>query len=322
MLRIGEFSNLSQVSVKTLHHYNDIGLLSPAHTDAQTGYRYYEAVQLTRLVRIRALKDLGFSLDDITLLLRPGVSEAERAPILARRREEQEKQVLREQQRLQRLQQLDTRDMEAAETLTAPLSLFFKSIPALRVASWRAPTPCATGTQLEQEITARFLALGTFLRAHQIRMTGAGIMLWHDAEWQEDVTDAEVAIPIEALNKASSQNSNKNQSTDKELNNGAFESDLLPHPVIRISELPPIPLAACVTYRGSAQGGQAQAAYTILADSLQAQGFRLDGLRRDVTLHYDVMSGDRVVEVQFPIARVNEEENNEEENGDDHADGS
>ena len=291
MLRIGEFSNLSRVSVKTLHHYDDIGLLQPAHIDAQTGYRYYEAVQLTRLMRIRALKELGFSLDDITLLLRPDLTEVERAPIVTRRREEQEKQVQTEQQRLLRLQRLAVTtegetegetDGEQAAMRTAQLPIFYKPLPALRVASWRAPARARPEAQLEQEITARFLAMAAFLQAHNIRMTGAGVMLWHDAEWQEEVTDAEAATPIEL----------------------PLTSALPPHATIRASELPPIPLAACVTYRGSAQGGQAQAAYIALADGLQAQGFRLDGPRRDVTLHYDFLTGDRVVEVQFPVAPV------------------
>src|SRR5258708_9424704 len=69
MFKISEFSQLSQVSVKTLRYYDQLGLLKPAHADSRTGYRYYTAEQLLRLNRILAFKELGFTLEQITRLL-------------------------------------------------------------------------------------------------------------------------------------------------------------------------------------------------------------------------------------------------------------
>lgn len=46
MLKIGEFSKLSRVSVRMLRHYDEIGLLPPASIDSATGYRYYSEDQL------------------------------------------------------------------------------------------------------------------------------------------------------------------------------------------------------------------------------------------------------------------------------------
>jgi DNA-binding transcriptional MerR regulator len=69
MLKIGEFSRLSQVTIKCLHHYDDLGLLHPAHVDPSTGYRYYTLEQLPRLHRIMALKELGLSLEQIGVML-------------------------------------------------------------------------------------------------------------------------------------------------------------------------------------------------------------------------------------------------------------
>ena len=63
MLKIGDFSKLSYVSAKALRHYDDLGLLQPAHIDPATGYRYYTVDQLPRLHRILALKDLGLALE-------------------------------------------------------------------------------------------------------------------------------------------------------------------------------------------------------------------------------------------------------------------
>ena len=64
-LRIGEFSALGRVSVRMLRHYEKLGLLAPAETDAFTSYRYYTLDQLPRLNRIIALKELGFSLEQV-----------------------------------------------------------------------------------------------------------------------------------------------------------------------------------------------------------------------------------------------------------------
>ena len=54
MLKIGEFSRLSQVTIKTLHHYDELGLIKPAHIDPSTNYRFYEVGQLPRIHRIMA----------------------------------------------------------------------------------------------------------------------------------------------------------------------------------------------------------------------------------------------------------------------------
>ena len=69
MLKIGEFSKLSRVSVRMLRHYDEIGLLKPAETDRFTDYRYYREDQLPTMCRITSLKDMGFSLADIVKIL-------------------------------------------------------------------------------------------------------------------------------------------------------------------------------------------------------------------------------------------------------------
>ncbi len=64
-LKIGEFSRLMQVTVKTLRHYEQKGLLIPYEVDEWTGYRYYSIRQMQRLQTIRDLQRLGFSLGEI-----------------------------------------------------------------------------------------------------------------------------------------------------------------------------------------------------------------------------------------------------------------
>ena len=72
MLKIGDFSRLSRMSVRMLRHYDELGLLTPLYTDPASGYRYYGPAQLSRANRIRAFRDMGFGLQSIGLLLQQG----------------------------------------------------------------------------------------------------------------------------------------------------------------------------------------------------------------------------------------------------------
>ncbi|SES11053.1 MerR family transcriptional regulator [Salipaludibacillus aurantiacus] len=65
MYRIGLFSKISKTTVKTLRYYDDIGLLQPAYTDETNGYRFYTTDQLVQLHHIVALRQMGFSIEDI-----------------------------------------------------------------------------------------------------------------------------------------------------------------------------------------------------------------------------------------------------------------
>jgi DNA-binding transcriptional MerR regulator len=73
MYRIGEFSRLTQIPVKTLRYYDEIGLLRPARVDRFTGYRYYSPAELERLNRILVFRDLGFSLGQVRTLVAENV---------------------------------------------------------------------------------------------------------------------------------------------------------------------------------------------------------------------------------------------------------
>ena len=69
MYRIGMFSKLGRVTIKTLHHYDELGLLTPAHIDEENGYRYYATNQLFRLHEIIALRQMGFSIQEISAIV-------------------------------------------------------------------------------------------------------------------------------------------------------------------------------------------------------------------------------------------------------------
>ena len=100
MFTIGDFAGLGRVSVRMLRHYDAIGLLPPAHVDPHTGYRYYTASQLKLLNRVIALKDLGFSLQQVQTLIDEKVDATELRGMLRLRRAELAEQVQRDGVRL------------------------------------------------------------------------------------------------------------------------------------------------------------------------------------------------------------------------------
>jgi len=103
MFGIGQFAQIAKVSVRTLRHYDDVGLLPPAAVDAQTGYRSYAASQLSALNRILVLKDLGFTLAEITQMIEAGIANEELVGMLRLRRAEAERKAEDEHRRLARV---------------------------------------------------------------------------------------------------------------------------------------------------------------------------------------------------------------------------
>jgi DNA-binding transcriptional MerR regulator/effector-binding domain-containing protein len=104
MFRIGEFAQIAQVSGRQLRFYDQLGLLQPAHTDPQTGYRYYSIRQLPRLNSILALKELGLSLEQIAPLLKDGISPSELRAMLTMKRAQLEQSLREEESRLRHIE--------------------------------------------------------------------------------------------------------------------------------------------------------------------------------------------------------------------------
>jgi DNA-binding transcriptional MerR regulator/effector-binding domain-containing protein len=100
MFTIGDFARHGRVTVRMLRHYDGIGLLRPARVDPHSGYRGYEAAQLSRLNRIVALKDLGFTLDQVAAIIDDKVGIDELRGMLRLRRAELETQLATDRARL------------------------------------------------------------------------------------------------------------------------------------------------------------------------------------------------------------------------------
>jgi DNA-binding transcriptional MerR regulator len=111
-MAIGEFSRACRLSVKALRHYDELGLLPPAHVDLRSGYRYYGRAQARPAIAISLLRSLGVPLESIRELLAARSDEA-RAGLLAAERDRLERQVAHTQRALRSIERI----MRAGELL-------------------------------------------------------------------------------------------------------------------------------------------------------------------------------------------------------------
>jgi DNA-binding transcriptional MerR regulator len=161
MLSIGAFATLGQVTHRMLRHWDTAGLLVPAHVDEYSGYRSYDPSQLERLHRIVALRQLGFGLEDIALILDQGV-DAERIAVLLRVRRaevEQEHRVA-----AARLVDVERRlHYIEREHQMSQIEIVEKSLPAIRLAAQRVSV--AEQPQVKEVVGPAFDAVGAALAA-------------------------------------------------------------------------------------------------------------------------------------------------------------
>jgi DNA-binding transcriptional MerR regulator len=192
VLKIGEFSALTQVSIKTLRYYDEVGLLKPVRIDPESGYRYYSATQLPRLHRILALKDLGFPLNRISEAIEEGVTADVLRGMLLLRQMEQEGRVQEETERLARLK-VRLRLIELEGVMTNDVVM--KDVAPQWIASLRAVLPAY------REIGSLFGKLYGSLGP--LGWEGLGVALWHDREYKDHDLDVDVgvylrqAVPVE-----------------------------------------------------------------------------------------------------------------------------
>ena len=135
-LKIGEFSKMMQVTVRTLHYYEQRGLLTPDEVDEWTGYRYYSIGQMQKLNDIRDLQRLGFSLDEIKDLY----EEDSHTPSIRQMTEKiKETEVQLRQLIARRNQLLDWRNSRKKMKKMEKFSI--QSLPEIIVASHREVIP-------------------------------------------------------------------------------------------------------------------------------------------------------------------------------------
>jgi len=179
MLKIGEFSRLSQVTIKTLHHYDELGLLKPVHIDPITNYRFYDVKQLPRIHRIMALKEMGLSLEQIGTMLENEPSTEEMRGML-RMQQAQIQQQVNVAQRQLAMVEFRLRMIEA-ESNFPELDVVMKRVEPLRALSFfPGPHPNRLDWKEEVERMARVAgALNKAVAEGVIQHTGINIDIFY-----------------------------------------------------------------------------------------------------------------------------------------------
>jgi DNA-binding transcriptional MerR regulator len=273
MIRIGDFSKLSRVSIKTLRFYDEMGLLRPVEVDRFSGYRYYEYSQLPRLHRILALKDLGFSLEEIGRLLETDLTGEQLRGMLKLRQDEIRQRVQDETQRLERVE-IWLRQIEQEEGMSK-YDVVFKKAEAIQVASVRGvvPTPSEQGPLWNE--------LEGYLAAQHIRPVGACFTLYHDEDHKERDWDLEVCEPVTGEVPAGKK--------------------------VRIYSLPAVESLACTVHHGPfVTIGEA---YSAIGKWIDSNGYRITGPCREIYLRAPTVEGNQndpetVTEIQFPVEKA------------------
>ncbi len=215
-LKIGEFSQLMQVTVKTLRHYEQKGLLLPDEVDEWTGYRYYSIDQMQKLQAIRDLQCLGFSLDEIKDLFEDN-SHIPSIRQLTEKIKETEAQLNQLITRRNRL--LDWRNTRKEMKTMEKFSI--QSLPEIIVASHREVLPdyAAIGSMCVEIIAPEMQRLGC-----KCPPPGYCFTVEHDREYKPTDVDIEYCEQVEEMGEDSA--------------------------IIQFKRLPAVPKALCMKHVG------------------------------------------------------------------------
>lgn len=280
MLKIGDFSRLAHVTVKTLRHYGKVGLFKPAWIDRFTGYRYYSLQQLPKLNRILALKDLGFTLEQIGPMLGGNLSAQELRQVLASKQAELAGRVQVEQTRLA---QVEGRLKQIEKEGSLPeYEVAVKRVEAQMVASIR--TVLSSFVEAPKVWPRISQEIEDYLKEKGIRLEGPWFTMYHDPEYTETNIDVELAVGIE--------NVNPRRLADKE------------HRRVVVRRLPAMESAASVVHTGTFD--TINQAYAALFGWVESHGCKVLGPVREVYLDEQNSDGTacRMVEVQASIEKI------------------
>ncbi len=271
MLKIGEFARVGQVSIATLRHYDQCGLLKPTTLDPDTGYRYYALEQLPCLHRILALKELGFSLEQIARLLEEDLSLEQLHGMFKLKQAQTQNMIDTEQAHLAhiaaRLHQIEQ------EGKMPKYEVLLKQVDAVLVASIRETIP------IGDNLRRLYAKIAAYLDQQHIQHSEPDMLLLHSRhEWHGDnlAIDVEAAIPLPTALSGNEQ--------------------------ITIRTLPGVSMACTIHTGDDLSLGQA---YAALYRWMNDNGYRITDTPRQIYLqHAEHMDpGQYVTEVQFPVAK-------------------
>jgi len=272
MLKIGDFARAGRVSVRMLRHYDSIGLLRPAHTEA-TGYRMYEATQLARLNRIVALKDLGFTLETVAAILDDSLSAAELRGMLRLRQNELREQLAADSTRLAAVQA--RLHIIESEGVMPENDVTIKSIPAVRLAELTGVANSFEPPSITPVITPMYQQLFEALQAAGVTPIGPGVAYYEPLEDGRVTVHAGCPVPAGTV---------------------AAGFDVV--------DLPAIEQAATLIHRGRMD--DVMPSVQALARWIEANGYTSTGYNRELYLDYGMGDDPQqwVTELQEPVVRA------------------
>ncbi len=274
MFKIGDFSRISQVSIRSLRHYDAIGLFKPEYTDRFTGYRYYSAAQLPRLNRIIALKELGLSLEQVTQLVDEALPASEMRGMLRLKQAELRQHIADEETRLLRVEtRLKQIEQEGALPLYEPL---IKPVEPQTILSIRT-------VSFDLAAMGELLSTAYESARRQVRDVGEGIAIFYDGYFDDHQTDWEIGFAV------------------PEAFYGTVRFD--DERALTRHTLPAVEQMACVVHQGSYVG--LHLVYGALGAWIEQNGYTLKGDIREVFLHIDLEQPEAsVTEIQYPVVRL------------------
>ncbi|MCR8842536.1 MerR family transcriptional regulator [Paenibacillus sp. SC116] len=191
MFKISEFSKLSRIPLQTLRYYDQLGIFNPAKTDESTGYRYYSAEQLLEINQIVIFKELGFTLQQITHLLKQDISAEQIRGMLKLKESEIERQLDIERSKLARVKermQLVERDGK----MDKEQEVVLKQVETVHMITY-----ASTGTV--EEIPHLFdIFDGLLDRCCRSSLSGPQTLLWNASGSTPDAFEFEVGYAVKA----------------------------------------------------------------------------------------------------------------------------
>jgi DNA-binding transcriptional MerR regulator len=270
MFTIGDFASHGRVSVRMLRHYDAIGLLRPAAVDPASGYRWYEAGQLTRLNRLVALKDLGFTLEQVRSILDEKVSVEELRGMLRLRQAELQARIAGDAARLAQVE-ARLRIIEREGVMPAD-EVQVKRIPAVRVAELSGIAADFEPESITPVIGPLYDELIRRLERAGVTPTGAPVA------WYEDATDGDGVVVHAGM--------------PVDVERGGAHG-------LQVVDLPAIERAATILHHGSMDG--VMPTVQALARWIEANGYRSAGYSRELYLECGEDRDTWVTELQEPI---------------------
>jgi DNA-binding transcriptional MerR regulator/predicted transcriptional regulator YdeE len=275
MFSIGDFAKLGRVSVRMLRHYDAIGLLTPVVVDPSSGYRFYNAEQLRRLNRVIALKDLGFTLQQVQAILDDHLDTVELRGMLRLRRAQLAAQLSADAARLTgvaaRLRMIEKEGHMNTEDVV------LKEVAPIRIAELAATAAGYGPEHIGPVIQPLYPELLRRLEAARVTPTGPAIAYYEPEPGESgDAVTVHAGMPIAA---------------------GPHSRD-----GFTVVDLPAVPSAATIVHHGPMD--DVMQSLQILASWIEDNGYRPVGYHREVYLDYYPEKADQgVTELQVAVVK-------------------